>query len=54
MKVDVTVPELAESITEAVVGTWLKAQGDQVEEGSSSLMKTDKVILEMTGPRAGT
>ncbi len=54
MKVDVTVPELAESITEAVVGTWLKAQGDQVEEGEQLVdVETDKVILEITAPQSG-
>ena len=54
MKVDVTVPELAESITEAVVGTWLKKQGDQVEEGEQLVdIETDKVILEITAPQSG-
>ena len=54
MKIDVTVPELAESITEAVVGTWLKAQGDQVEEGEQLVdVETDKVILEITAPQSG-
>ena len=54
MKVDVTVPELAESITEAVVGAWLKKQGDQVEEGEQLVdIETDKVILEITAPQSG-
>ncbi len=54
MKVDVTVPELAESITEAVVGAWLKQQGDQVEEGEQLVdIETDKVILEITAPQSG-
>lgn len=54
MKVDVTVPELAESITEAVVGTWLKQQGDAVEEGEQLVdIETDKVILEITAPQSG-
>ena len=54
MKVDVTVPELAESITEAVVGAWLKKQGDWVEEGEQLVdVETDKVILEITAPQSG-
>lgn len=54
MKVDVTVPELAESITEAVVGAWLKEPGDQVEEGEQLVdIETDKVILEITAPQSG-
>ncbi len=54
MKADVTVPELAESITEAVVGTWLKQPGDAVEEGEQLVdIETDKVILEITAPQSG-
>lgn len=54
MKVNVTVPELAESITEAVVGEWLKQPGDTVEEGEQIVdIETDKVILEITAPQSG-
>ena len=54
MKVDVTVPELAESITEAVIGEWLKKPGDVVEEGEQIVdIETDKVILEITAPESG-
>lgn len=54
MKVDVTVPELAESITEAVMGDWLKQPGDSVEEGEQIVdIETDKVILEITAPKSG-
>lgn len=54
MKVDVTIPELAESITEAVVGDWLKKPGDYVEEGEQLVdVETDKVILEITAPESG-
>ncbi len=54
MKVEVTVPELAESITEAVVGEWLKAPGEFVEEGEQIVdIETDKVILEVTAPKTG-
>ena len=54
MKVNVTVPELAESITEAVVGEWLKQPGDAVEEGEQIVdIETDKVILEITAPQSG-
>ncbi|MGI9228048.1 MAG: 2-oxoglutarate dehydrogenase complex dihydrolipoyllysine-residue succinyltransferase [Gammaproteobacteria bacterium] len=54
MKVSVTVPELAESITEAVVGEWLKQPGDTVEEGEQIVdIETDKVILEITAPQSG-
>ena len=54
MKVDVVVPELAESITEAVVGEWLKKPGELVEEGEQIVdIETDKVILEVTAPQTG-
>ncbi len=54
MKVDVTIPELAESITEAIVGDWLKQPGEFVEEGEQLVdVETDKVILEITAPKTG-
>ena len=54
MKVDITVPELAESITEAVIGEWLKKPGERVEEGEQLVdIETDKVILEVTAPKSG-
>jgi len=54
MKVDVTVPELAESISEAVMGEWTKKPGDFVQEGESLVdIETDKVILDITAPQSG-
>ncbi len=54
MKIDITVPELAESVTEAVIGEWLKKPGDVVSEGEQLVdIETDKVILEITSPQAG-
>jgi 2-oxoglutarate dehydrogenase E2 component (dihydrolipoamide succinyltransferase) len=54
MKVDVIIPELAESVTEAIIGDWLKKPGDFVEEGEQLVdVETDKVILEITAPEAG-
>ena len=54
MKVDVTVPELAESVTEAIMGDWLKKPGEFVEEGEQLVdVETDKVILEITAPQTG-
>ena len=54
MKVDITVPELAESITEAVIGEWLKKPGDWIQEGEQLVdIETDKVILEVTAPGSG-
>jgi len=54
VKVDVTIPELAESVTEAIVGDWLKKPGEYVEEGEQLVdVETDKVILEITAPKSG-
>ena len=54
MKVDVTIPELAESVTEAIMGDWLKQPGEFVEEGEQLVdVETDKVILEITAPQTG-
>lgn len=54
MKVDVTIPELAESVSEAIIGDWLKKPGEFVEEGEQLVdVETDKVILEITAPESG-
>ena len=55
MSIDVNVPTLGESITEATVGQWLKAPGDAValDEPIVSL-ETDKVAVEVPSPVAGT
>jgi len=54
VNVDVTIPELAESITEAIVGDWLKSPGEHVEEGDLLVdVETDKVVLEITAPKSG-
>ncbi|MFK7815847.1 MAG: 2-oxoglutarate dehydrogenase complex dihydrolipoyllysine-residue succinyltransferase [Gammaproteobacteria bacterium] len=54
MKIDVTIPELAESVSEAIIGDWLKKPGDFVEEGDQLVdVETDKVILEITAPQTG-
>ena len=51
----VTVPHLGESITEATIGSWLKAVGDVVEEDEAvAELETDKVAVEVNAPVAGT
>ncbi len=54
MSIDVLVPTLGESITEATVGEWLKQPGDAVaaDEPIASL-ETDKVSIEVNAPSAG-
>ena len=54
MTVQITVPALGESITEATVAKWLKKVGDTVEADEPLVeLETDKVSLEVPAPSAG-
>ncbi|MBI3180700.1 MAG: 2-oxoglutarate dehydrogenase complex dihydrolipoyllysine-residue succinyltransferase [Myxococcales bacterium] len=49
------VPELGESITEAVVAKWHKAVGDEVSADEPLVtLETEKVTVEMPAPASGT
>ncbi|MBM2575114.1 2-oxoglutarate dehydrogenase complex dihydrolipoyllysine-residue succinyltransferase [Jannaschia sp. Os4] len=53
--VDVMVPALGESVTEATVSTWFKAVGDEVAADEMLCeLETDKVSVEVPAPAAGT
>lgn len=54
MSMEVKVPTLGESVSEATVGEWLKKPGDpvKVDEPIASL-ETDKVAVEVPSPVAG-
>ncbi len=52
---DLTVPQLGESITEAVVGKWNKKVGDAVKADEPIVMlETDKVTIDVVAPSSGT
>jgi 2-oxoglutarate dehydrogenase E2 component (dihydrolipoamide succinyltransferase) len=52
--VEVKVPQLAESVTEATLLEWQKQQGDRVERGDNLIdIETDKVVLEVTAADSG-
>ncbi len=52
--VDVMVPTLGESVTEATVSTWFKAVGDSVKQDEMLCeLETDKVSVEVPAPAAG-
>ena len=54
MTVQITVPVLGESVTEATVAKWLKKVGDTVEADEPVVeLETDKVSLEVPAPSAG-
>ncbi|HEY9039534.1 MAG TPA: 2-oxoglutarate dehydrogenase complex dihydrolipoyllysine-residue succinyltransferase [Roseovarius sp.] len=53
--VDVMVPTLGESVSEATVSTWFKKPGDKVEADEMLCeLETDKVSVEVPSPGAGT
>ncbi|WP_223426507.1 2-oxoglutarate dehydrogenase complex dihydrolipoyllysine-residue succinyltransferase [Tateyamaria pelophila] len=52
--VDVMVPTLGESVTEATVSTWFKAVGDTVTQDEMLCeLETDKVSVEVPAPAGG-
>ena len=54
MTIEITVPELGESVLEATVSRWLKQQGDFVNMGDVLVeLETDKVNLEVGAKAAG-
>src|SRR2546428_1130511 len=53
--VDVTMPEMGESVSEGTVLEWLKKVGDEVEVDEGLVeISTDKVDAEVPSPVAGT
>ena len=55
MSIEVRVPTLGESVTEATVATWFKKPGDSVAVDEMLCeLETDKVTVEVPSPTAGT
>ena len=54
MTIEITVPELGESVIEATIQQWLKKEGDFVEVGEPLVeLETDKVNLEVSAKASG-
>ena len=54
MSIDIKVPPLGESVTEAIIAKWLKAPGEAVAADEPvAELETDKVTLEVPAPTAG-
>jgi 2-oxoglutarate dehydrogenase E2 component (dihydrolipoamide succinyltransferase) len=54
MTTEINVPALGESVTEATVAKWFKAEGDPVARDEALVeLETDKVTLEVNAPAAG-
>ena len=54
MAIDIVVPDLGESVTEATVAGWLKQPGDGVGADEPVVeLETDKATVELGAPKAG-
>lgn len=55
MAIELKVPTLGESVTEATVGQWLKKPGEAVKADEAVVsLETDKVAVDVPAPVAGT
>ncbi len=55
MRIEVLVPQLPESVSDAILVSWHSKAGDAVEKDQSLLdLETDKVVLEVPVPASGT
>lgn len=54
MSLDILVPSLPESVSDATLVTWHKKEGDFVEKGENLVdLETDKIVLEVPAPNSG-
>jgi len=54
MAIEVKVPQLPESVSEATVVTWHKSAGDSVKRDENLVdLETEKVVLEVPSPKDG-
>jgi 2-oxoglutarate dehydrogenase E2 component (dihydrolipoamide succinyltransferase) len=55
MSVEVKIPEVGESVSEALISQWFKSEGDSVDADEPlAELETDKVTVELPSPAAGT
>lgn len=54
MAIEIKVPEMGESVTEATISAWTKKEGDAVKvDEVLAILETDKVSLEIPAPTSG-
>jgi len=54
MSIEVKVPQLPESVTDATLVSWHKQEGDRVSRDENLVdLETDKVVLEVPAPADG-
>ncbi|MDP6274480.1 MAG: biotin/lipoyl-containing protein, partial [Dehalococcoidia bacterium] len=52
--IGIELPQVGESVTEAVIGKWLKQPGDTIEKFDALVeVVTDKVSMEFPAPHTG-
>src|SRR5512146_1762363 len=55
MSIEIKVPAMGESVTEATVARWFKKEGESVARDEPILeLETDKVTVEVPAPAAGS
>ena len=55
MSIDIKIPEIGESISEATMGQWLKEDGDMVEMDEIICeIESEKATMELTAEESGT
>ncbi|PIZ03791.1 MAG: dihydrolipoyllysine-residue succinyltransferase [Gammaproteobacteria bacterium CG_4_10_14_0_8_um_filter_38_16] len=55
MTIEIKVPALPESVTDAVIAKWYKKVGDTIARDENLVdLETDKVMLEVPAPKSGT
>ena len=53
--IDLQIPSLGESVSEATIAKWVKNDGDYVKmDEVVAELETDKATVEMNAPKAGT
>ncbi len=54
MSIEIRVPTLGESIVDATIATWLKHEGDPVQQGDALVeLETDKINVEVNAEQSG-
>ncbi len=54
MNIEILVPSLPESVSDATLATWHKKPGDLVNQGEKLVdLETDKVVLDLPAPETG-
>lgn len=54
MKIELKVPEFGESVTQVIIGTWRRRQGDHVNRDEELVdLETDKATMDLAAPASG-